>query len=161
MSSVRNDLNNAMHGTTMRERGYGTMSLVALYASWRGSRYIKGGKIPSELEGIPAWKLKYINEVMPYNKARKITAGERGVIQAHHIIERRHLKRWRLDINTNTGPTVIIDKATHDKLTKLLRTRMPYGFKYSSTQVWKHYEFVYKGYPDWLDHIRPIFHSFM
>lgn len=91
-----------------------------------------------------------IGTIGPYNVLTKITKGSKGAIQAHHLIEARHLKR--LLMSTKDAPSVIITKADHLKMTKALRELLPYSKKpYTKAEIINAYKKAYSKYPEWIE----------
>ena len=90
-----------------------------------------------------------------YREMQAITVGQRGAIQAHHILEERHLLNWGL--SASEAPAVVLSRAEHTTVTSLLRQELPYGQVYSREAVWNAYQRVYSGTPEWLDSISIYF----
>ena len=128
----------------------------ALYAAGlvfgSGSMYRKGlgmGSAASFREAGDA--------VVAFRDAQKITRGHRGAIQAHHILEARHLKNWGMADLVRDAPPVVMSKAQHDFYTGQLRQGLPYRIDHQRAQVWEKYQKVYADHPEWLGAIRPFF----
>lgn len=101
--------------------------------------------------------LNRLRSIKPYKVQKKLTKGHKGLLQAHHLLEVRHQKNWLFPRNTiNNTPSVILSKLEHDKITKSLRRKLPYGLKYSQADVLKALEKVYKDHPDWIESVREI-----
>jgi RHS repeat-associated protein len=95
---------------------------------------------------------------LTYKDAAKLTKGERGLIQAHHILEQRHMRNWEFsELDIANAPAVIMPKAEHDLLTSKLRSKLRYGVVWERERVWPVYQEVYSKYPDWLKAIEPYF----
>ena len=83
---------------------------------------------------------KNLFRILPYREAQKLTAGHRGAIQAHHIVEVRHLQNWSESIADS--PAVILSAAEHHRITQALRTKLPYTprgatpIQYEKNEVW-------------------------
>ena len=90
-----------------------------------------------------------------YREMQAITAGQRGAIQAHHILEERHLLNWGLD--ASEAPAVVLSREEHAAVTSLLRQELSYGRVYSPDEVWSAYQRVYAGAPEWLDAVSAYF----
>jgi RHS repeat-associated protein len=90
-----------------------------------------------------------------YQQMKTLTAGERGILQAHHILEERHLVNWGLD--ASHAPAVILSQQEHQIVTSLLRQKLPYGEVYSREAVWEAYQEVYSEVPEWLELISAYF----
>ena len=90
-----------------------------------------------------------------YREMQALTDGENGLLQAHHILEERHLLRWGLD--TMDAPAVVLSQEEHWALNALLQKTLPYGTRYTPEQVWAAYQQVYVEAPEWLDAISPYF----
>jgi len=90
-----------------------------------------------------------------YREMQALTAGERGALQAHHILEERHLLSWGL--NASEAPAVMLSRQEHIMVTGLLRQELPYGGIYSREAVWNGYQKVYSQAPEWLDSISIYF----
>jgi len=111
------------------------------------------------LAGGPVSDQPYIGGTVPlpgigrigkYAEMAKLTKGYKGVIQAHHLVEARHLEG--LGISAAEAPAVIIDRATHQPITNLLRDGMPYGAKYNPEQMMNTYQQVYPS--QWMDYVK-------
>jgi RHS repeat-associated protein len=90
-----------------------------------------------------------VGKMGSYNMLKKLTKGYKSAIQAHHLIEVRHLKR--LLMSTKNAPSVILTKANHAKLTKKLQKLLPYGKTYSKSQIIDAYKKAYKEKPEWIE----------
>jgi len=100
---------------------------------------------------------EHLFKIAPYRVAHKWTRGWKGEIQAHHILEARHARHWRL--NPDDVPAVILPRNMHDEITARLRQALPYGEKWDMIEVRSKYEKVYKdlGFSEWLQHIEHYF----
>jgi len=101
---------------------------------------------------------EHLFKVLPYRQAAKLTAGRRHTIEAHHLLEVRHARRWGID--ANEVPAVILTRKEHLRLTGQLRKRIPYGVIYDKKdkkKVWAVYKDVYSKYPEWLEAIEGYF----
>jgi len=64
--------------------------------------------------------------IAPFRTQRAITAGQRGEIQAHHLIERRFARQ----IGGNTDDywaTIVVTRSEHQVFTNAWRQAIPYG----------------------------------
>ena len=77
-----------------------------------------------------------------------MTKGFKGVIQAHHLTEVRHLKS--LALSSRNAPAVILTRTDHAAMTKTLQQLLPYGQTYTKTQIIAAYKQAYSNYPEWL-----------
>jgi RHS repeat-associated protein len=95
-------------------------------------------------------------DISTYHAARKVTAGQGGDIQAHHILEKRHFRNWGILDQASSSPAVVLTKAEHDALTSDLRKALPYGHYYTRQQVEAAYEQVYTehGHPEAFEAVR-------
>jgi hypothetical protein len=84
-----------------------------------------------------------------------VTAGERGALQAHHILEERHLLNWGLD--AAEAPAVVLSRAEHTAVTNLLRQELPYRQVHTPEAVWNAYQKIYAEAPEWLNSISVYF----
>ncbi len=89
-----------------------------------------------------------IGRLDTYAKLIMLTRGHGGAIQAHHIVEVRHLQR--LLISTREAPAVILTRADHVLLTSTLQKVLPYGRTYTKAALIAAYKQVYSGQPEWL-----------
>jgi RHS repeat-associated protein len=90
-----------------------------------------------------------IGKVGTYAKLAKMTKGYKGAIQAHHIVEVRHLRR--LMKSANNAPSVILNRTDHAAMTKTLQQLLPYGQTYTKPQLINAYKQAYSKYPEWVD----------
>ncbi len=105
---------------------------------------------PSTSVQIPGYE--HLGKTMPYNEAKKLTAGYQGEIQAHHLLEQRIAEKF--DINTNNLMSTIVTRAQHQDFTKAWRSTFSYGTDYSAIS-WERYvnagKSIYANYPDMLN----------
>jgi len=89
------------------------------------------------------------NVIMAYKDLKKVTKGLD--LQAHHLIEKRFAST--LGMKQNNMLSIAIDKNTHQKITNLMREKMPYGKSYTQQQIWERTRDVYKelGMTEYLD----------
>ncbi|MCB1068140.1 MAG: hypothetical protein KDK56_08140 [Simkania sp.] len=96
--------------------------------------------------------------IAPYKELKALTKGMKGEVQAHHILEKRHLKAWRFsESEIASAPAQILSKEEHRVLTKALRDKLPFGQKYEPGRVWLVYQEVYKDFPEYLKAIEHFF----
>ena len=110
--------------------------------------------IAKELGKDAAEALAQNSAVMPYKIAAKFTAGHKGAYQAHHIIEQQWVGKY-IKGNVDKMPAVILDRATHERLTAELAAETPRIR--DITTLWAAYQKVYRGHPHWLTAIAPYF----
>jgi hypothetical protein len=84
-----------------------------------------------------------------------VTRGHRGAVQAHHILEARHMTSWGL--NAAEGPAVILTRSEHTAVTNTLQSMLKTGPTYTREQVWNAYQVAYRNHPDWLNAIAHYF----
>ncbi|MEZ5096454.1 MAG: hypothetical protein R2731_10235 [Nocardioides sp.] len=63
--------------------------------------------------------------IAPFSTQRSITAGQRGAIQAHHLIERRFARQ--IGGNTDDWATIVVTRSEHQVFTNMWRQAIPYG----------------------------------
>ena len=97
------------------------------------------GKISKEAERVLK---EYGNKIIPYSKASRLTKGLKGEIQAHHLVEARHLIS---QVSKLKSPAILLSKQQHNLITNILRKELPYGVKYGTSQITKTYKKVYGG----------------
>lgn len=90
-----------------------------------------------------------------YRDAQRVTRGAGGAIEAHHLVEARHLRNWGL--NAADGPAVILTRSEHQAVTNELRRLLPYGQQHSKEAVWEAYQQAYRNHQDWLHAIQHYF----
>jgi len=83
-----------------------------------------------------------------YSKLAQLTKGSKGLIQAHHIVEARHLKV--LGLSTTEAPAVILSNTKHVEITNTLRSLLPYGGTYTKAEIMAAYRQAYSAYPEWI-----------
>lgn len=94
-----------------------------------------------------------IGKIGAYKDLIKLTKGFKGAIQAHHLVEARHLKQ--LGISVKDAPAVIVEKSTHRNLTNALRSQMPFGqkYQYTKSEIINASQQVYKD-PAWINIVK-------
>lgn len=80
---------------------------------------------------------------------RAITAGQRGAIQAHHLIERRFARQ--MGGNTDDWATIVVTRSEHQVFTNAWRRAIPYGAgtrTASRAQIEGTARQIYSDYPE-------------
>ncbi|MBI1928689.1 hypothetical protein HYR99_31150 [Candidatus Poribacteria bacterium] len=95
--------------------------------------------------------------ITSYRQAQAVTRGVRGKLQAHHILEARHLWAWGCGGEIADAPAVVLSRVEHQAITNALRQALPYGRIYAKGQVWQVYQRVYANYPEFLKAIERFF----
>jgi len=85
--------------------------------------------------------LPNIGRIGTYSEMAKLTKGYKGTIQAHKLVEWRHLKTSGM--SKSEVPAVILERTTHQDITNALRTELRYGEKYTTSQMMNSYQNVY------------------
>ncbi len=96
-----------------------------------------------------------LGDIVPYSQGKDLTKGHGGDIQAHHILEARHLRNWGED--DLAAPSVVLSRTDHQELSRRLAEALPTGRSYSREEVWERYQEVYADHPELLDAIRGYF----
>jgi hypothetical protein len=90
--------------------------------------------------------------IKPYSQLSKVTAGQGGKIQAHHLVERRFSDV--LGGNTNDWASVVLTRGEHQVFTNAWRQAIPYGPEGTGTatraQVEGAARQIYADYPEFL-----------
>ena len=94
---------------------------------------------------------------MTAREARALTRGKNHVVEAHHLLEQRHMIRWGMADQIDDSPAVVLRLEEHQPITKDLQNRLSYGRTYTKEEVWAEYQQAYRKYPDWLEAIRRYF----
>lgn len=87
--------------------------------------------------------------IRPYRVQRKFTSGNKGCIQAHHLIEKRF--RRRMGGNTNDWPSIVLTQEEHLEFTLAWRREIPYGRGTSGAtrkQILQAARKIYREYPE-------------
>lgn len=63
--------------------------------------------------------------IAPFSTQRAITIGQRGAIQAHHLIERRFARQ--IGGNTDDWASIVVTRSEHQVFTNAWRQAIPYG----------------------------------
>ncbi len=92
--------------------------------------------------------------IAPYNVLQSVTKGHAGAIQAHHILEARHLRAWGYTTaEIASAPAQVLSQAEHNAISRALAQQLPTGVRYTREQVWNAYQIVYRNYPEYLNAI--------
>jgi RHS repeat-associated protein len=92
--------------------------------------------------------------IKPYSVQRKFTAGRKGEIQAHHLIEQRFLEQ--IGGQTRDWPSVVITKAEHQVFTNQWLKEIPRGpgtRDATPGQINDAARKIYSGYPEFLNEL--------
>ncbi len=89
-----------------------------------------------------------IGKTGTYRDMSKLTRGFRGLIQAHHLVEVRHLQRLGYPIME--APAVVLTRQEHIMLGNKIYELLPIGEPYTKEQILNAYRTVYKNYPEWI-----------
>ena len=116
-----------------------------------GYQYSMNGQASTYSPIMGTAPLPGIGKIGAYSQLVKMTRGYKGAIQAHHLIEVRHLKR--LMMSTKNSPSVILSKSDHALMKKNLQQLLPYGQTYTKSQLISAYRQAYGKYPDWVKHV--------
>ena len=87
--------------------------------------------------------------IAPFSTQRAITAGQRGAIQAHHLIERRFARQ--IGGSTDDWATVVVTRSEHQVFTNAWRQAIPYGAgtrTASRAQIEGAARQIYSDYPE-------------
>jgi hypothetical protein len=106
---------------------------------------------------LAAEGLEHLFKTGKYRDMAKLTRSKGGNIMAHHILEARHARNWKLAVNTDDLPAVILPREMHQKITGALFSRLPTGREHSTEAVLAVYRDVYKDFPEWLQQINKYF----
>ena len=101
-----------------------------------------------------AQALSATETVGPYSVMRKFTDNLGGKWQAHHILEVKMMKDFRLG-KPDLGPSVILSDAEHKVMTAKLDKAT--ASVRSSQELWQAYQGAYADHPRWLDAIKSYF----
>ncbi len=86
-------------------------------------------------------------DVMPYREAAKLTRGLDGALEAHHVLEARHLRKWGMSNLLDDAPAIVMPRELHVEVTRRLRSELPYRGKYGMDEVLDAYRRVYSDAP--------------
>ncbi|HRE75623.1 MAG TPA: RHS repeat-associated core domain-containing protein [Flavobacteriales bacterium] len=88
--------------------------------------------------------------ILPYKEAQKLTRGFKGSIQAHHIVESRHLRRLGMGHLVREAPAIVLTRAEHQAITRVLNQLLKLGNTYEKEVVLEAYRIAYKDFPTWI-----------
>lgn len=141
----------ALEGAVQGAAFYVAGALAARLA-WRvatATRALQVGRFPLVGRASP---------IAPYNVLQEVTAGHRGAIQAHHILEVRHLRAWGFSAaEIAAAPAQVLTQAEHAVVSAELSTLLPTGVRYTREAVWRAYQIAYRNYPQYLQAIERYF----
>lgn len=126
---------------------------VGAFNKYKAGRSFKGTR--NAARGVSEM-YEHVYKVGSYKEMKRLTSGYKGEIQAHHILEQRHAKHWRLG-NTNDMPAVILTRKEHEMIGNILQQKLSYKNFHTKREVWDAYQEAYKHRPEWLDAIRKYF----
>lgn len=117
-----------------------------------GGHYFWNGKLIREVSRTNALTLPFYisGKIGSYGELARLTSGYKGAIQAHKLVEWRHLRD--LGIPKSKIPAVILDKVRHQEITNILRARMRYGEVHEIEEIIKVYQEVYPE--EWMNYIK-------
>jgi RHS repeat-associated protein len=129
----------------------------AVRIAWRAAAAAKVAITAFRFRGvIPLVGFK--SPIASYRALQAVTKGHAGAIQAHHILEARHLRYWGYaDDAIANVPAQVLTHAEHVQISNALRQALPYGTRYTRDQVWAAYQMVYRQYPQYLRAIQHYF----
>jgi RHS repeat-associated protein len=146
-----------------------SIAIAALEGAAQGAAFYVAGALAARL----AWRIASATKVLqvgrfplvgssspiaPYNVLQEVTAGQRGAIQAHHLLEARHLRYWGYSAaEIAEAPAQVLSQAEHAAITKALQAELKTGVAYSREAVWQAYQKVYQNYPQYLAAIERYF----
>jgi RHS repeat-associated protein len=146
-----------------------SIAIAALEGAAQGAAFYVAGALAARL----AWRIATATKVLqvgrfplvgpsspiaPYNVLQEVTAGQRGAIQAHHLLEARHLRYWGYSAaEIAEAPAQVLSRAEHAAITKALQAELKTGVAYSREAVWQAYQKVYANYPQYLAAIERYF----
>lgn len=136
----------------------GGAAVWAVRLAWAGSKGLGIAVTALRFGRIPLVGFK--SPIAPYHALQAVTKGHRGSLQAHHILEARHLRAWGASARqVREVPAQVLSRQEHVAITAALRRALPFGVRYSRGQVWRAYERVYAQYPSYLRSISHYFSS--
>src|SRR4029079_7144487 len=135
-----------------------SFAIAALEGAAQGAAFYVAGALAARV----AWRIATATKVLqvgrfplvgtaspiaPYNVLQEVTAGQRGAIQAHHLLEARHLRYWGYSAaEIAEAPAQVLSRAEHAAFTKALQAELKTGVAYSREAVWQAYQKVYANY---------------
>jgi RHS repeat-associated protein len=146
-----------------------SFALAALEGAVHGAAFYVAGALAAKL----AWRIATARNtfqigrhalvgptspIAPYNVLQQVTAGHRGAIQAHHILEVRHLRAWGYSAaEIAAAPAQVLTRAEHTVISTQLARLLPTGARYTREQVWNAYQIAYRNYPEYLNAVARYF----
>ena len=130
---------------------WGKAKWILFMGNHEGGRYNWNGKLVGQTPIMGTPPVPTFGKVDTYIKLAKLTKQLKGAIQAHHLVEVRHLKR--LLLSTKNAPSVLLSKADHQEMTNTLRQLLPYGQTYTKQQIVDAYKQAYSNFPQWIDEV--------
>jgi hypothetical protein len=117
-------------------------------------RWARRGSKSSHIIGTAA---EHLFKILPYRKAQKLTRGFNHKIEAHKLLEWRHVKTSGMV--KGDLPAVILAYEEHQRVSNALYRALPTGRRYGMDEIWQAYQRVYRelGYGEWLGHIERYF----
>jgi hypothetical protein len=99
---------------------------------------------------------EHLFKILPYKQARKLTRGFNHRIEAHKLLEWRHV---RTRMCKDDIPAVILSFEEHQRISQALYAALPTGQEHAMDFIWRAYQDVYTrfGYAQWLSHIEKYF----
>lgn len=124
--------------------------------AWKAAKYFKGAIKLFRFRNVPM--VGFRSPIAPYNVLQGVTKGHRGAIQAHHLVERRHLIRWGYSARQIAeAPAQVLSQSEHQAISRALQEALPTRRSYTRDAVWRAYQKVYAEYPQYLKSIQHIF----
>ena len=122
----------------------GVAAISRMRAMYRSARAMGSGSSMYE----------HVGKIGTYDKMSKLTAGWDLEIQAHHFVEKRHLKTWGMSVAET--PAVILTKLEHQAVSRTLQRLLFIKSRvtYTKQDVRNAYELAYNAHPEWLEHVR-------
>ena len=125
-----------------------------LRTAWRYARPIGG-----IFKFSDAVRVGFKSPIAPYRLLVDLKKGQGAALQAHHILESRHLRntfRWT-EAQSLQAPAQILTQAEHIVINTQLTKKLPTGVVYTKRQIWAAYQAVYAKYPGYLAAIAHLF----
>jgi RHS repeat-associated protein len=146
-----------------------SFAIAALEGAVHGAAFYVAGAVAAKL----AWRIATARNTLqvgrhalvgptspiaPYNVLQQVTRGHGGAIQAHHLLEARHLRAWGYSAaEIAAAPAQVLTQAQHTAISRALAQHLPTGVRYTREQVWNAYQIVYRNYPEYLNAISRYF----
>jgi hypothetical protein len=114
---------------------------------------------------LPPYSI-YERAIMSYQEGQNLTATFGGKIQAHHILETRHIEAWgkqagmtaaQIEKAVAEAPSVVLTRNEHILANKMLDSKLACGKVWDQQSVWHEYQDAYKLFPHWLEAIASYF----